>query len=134
MPGLVDIGGAVGAVMQGLDGLFTNDEERAAGELKVQKLFMQPHVLQAMANLQEAKHPSVFVSGWRPALGWVCVMGLGWTFIVRPIGMWVGFLLGHDLSDAPELQTEAIMGLVLALLGLAGTRAAEKIKDVARIS
>ena len=133
MVGLVDIGSAVGAIMGGLDDLFTNDEERAAGELKVQALFMQPHVLQAMANLKEAEHPSVFVAGWRPGLGWVCVVALAWTFIIRPIGMWVGFMFGVDMGDAPELQTEAIMGLVLALLGLAGTRAAEKIKKVARI-
>ena len=133
MVGLVDIGSAAKAIMGGLDSLFTSDEERAAGELKVQQLFMQPHVLQAMANLKEAEHPSVFVAGWRPGLGWVCVVALAWTFIIRPIGMWAGFMFDMDLSDAPELQTEAIMGLVFALLGLAGTRAAEKIKKVARV-
>jgi hypothetical protein len=45
-----------GEVMKGLDGLFTSDEERANAEAKVTEILQRPHILQAMTNLEEAKH------------------------------------------------------------------------------
>lgn len=45
--------------------IFTSDEERAKAELSLNHQLQQPHILQAMATIEEAKHPSVFVSGVR---------------------------------------------------------------------
>ena len=59
--------------MGGLDGLFTSDEERAKAELSLNHQLQQPHILQALANIEEAKHPSVFVSGWRPTRSWLAL-------------------------------------------------------------
>ncbi|WP_163834656.1 hypothetical protein [Spartinivicinus ruber] len=60
-------------IMGGLDSLFTSDEERLAAKQKLQETLTQPHLLQALTNLEEDKHPSLWVSGWRPGLGWLCV-------------------------------------------------------------
>ena len=36
---------------------------------------------QAEINLEQAKHPSIFVSGSRPAILWICALGLAWQFL-----------------------------------------------------
>ncbi len=33
----------------------------------------------------EAGNPSVFVSGWRPFIGWVCGLGCAWNWIGLPM-------------------------------------------------
>ena len=78
------IGGIVEGLALGLDELFTSEEERAAAKLKLQALMQQPHILQAVANIEGAKHRSIFVAGWRPAIGWVAALGLGYQFLVLP--------------------------------------------------
>ena len=55
--------GIAEGVMKQLDDLFTSDEEKAEATLKMTALLQQPHMLQAMANIEEAKHKSVFVAG-----------------------------------------------------------------------
>lgn len=133
----------VGSIMQGLDGLFTSDEERLKMELALQKQLMQPQVLQAMATIKEAEHPSPFVAGWRPGLGWVCVAGLAWEYVLRNLigaGMtiasyWVGdpVKLVSAAADLPHVDGEALLALVAILLGVAGYRTFEKTKGVARV-
>ncbi|WBA84419.1 3TM-type holin [Endozoicomonas sp. GU-1] len=97
MINLNPMAGIAKALMGGLDGLFTSDEERAKAELSLNHQLQQPHILQALANIEEAKHPSVFVSGWRPALGWLCVFILAWTWIVRDVVI-IGLMLVISLK------------------------------------
>ena len=129
----VDIGGAFSEVRKGLDDLFTSDEERAAAELALRKLEQQPHMIQAQTTLKEAEHPSVFVSGWRPGLGWVCVAGLGWAYVARPFAeFFVALFTNIDIALLPVVDIAALMPMVMALLGLGGLRTIEKVKKVAR--
>ncbi|WP_263082127.1 holin family protein [Endozoicomonas sp. Mp262] len=123
-----------GAVIGGLDDLFTSDEEKLKAKLALKKQLNQPHILQAMANIEEAKHPSVFVSGWRPALGWLCIVILGWDWIVRDL-----IVIALELADKgmvvdklPEASTGEVITLLLCLLGLGGSRTVEKLRGVAR--
>ena len=128
------VGGIAEGVMKGLDSLFTSDEERAKAELAITKELNQPHILQAMANIEEAKHPSVFVSGWRPALGWLCVVLLAYAWIGRDlivIGLSVADMAAV-VKDLPVIGTGELMTLVMSLLGLGATRMYEKTKGVAR--
>jgi len=131
---LLGAGTIVESIMGGLDSLFTSDDERAEAELKLVALLAQPHMLQAMTNIEEAKHPSVFVSGWRPALGWLCVSCLGYAWIIRDF-MVIGLQLSEDTKHIvlPVIDSSELMTLVLALLGLGGVRMYEKIKGVARV-
>ncbi len=133
--------GLADGVMGGLDELFTSDEEREAANLKIQTLMTQPHIMQAAANIKEASHPNWFVAGWRPGLGWVCVAGLAWSFVLRPFtefGMAAYASLAEEpdvmalIERLPDLDAGQLMTLVFALLGLAGSRAFEKAKGVSR--
>lgn len=126
----------VEAVGNALDKLVTSDEERAAADLLLEKLRQQPHILQAEITKVEAAHPSVFVAGWRPAIGWVCVLSLAayypprfiiatvlWTMHIVQTGQWMA---------PPEVGISDILGLVGTLLGIAGLRTIEKKAEVAR--
>ena len=79
---------------------------------------------QLEVNKTEAAHPSIFVSGWRPAVGWVCVCGMGINFIVVP-------LLGTAL-DITALDLSEMMPVLLGMLGLGGMRSYEKKNGIAR--
>lgn len=125
----------VEAVGNALDKLFTSDDERAAADLVRAKLVQNADVLQAEINKIEAAHPTVFVAGWRPAIGWVCVISLLayypprfivatwlWAAQVIETGMWV---------TPPEVGIADILGLVASLLGMATIRTVEKQLGVA---
>jgi len=108
------------------DKLFTSDEERAQAEAVLAKMAQEPHLLQAEINKIEASHRSVFVAGWRPLLGWVCGVGLGFAYIANPVIQWLTGEAG------PVLPMDYMGELVMALLGLGGLRTVEKIKGKAK--
>jgi len=80
-------------------------------------------------NLEEAKNPNFFVSGWRPFVGWICGFSLGWQFIGSPIFEWIVKLTGKNIT-APVLDTGSLITVLFALLGLGGMRTYEKFKGV----
>jgi hypothetical protein len=85
---------------------------------------------QLAVNQAEASNPSLFVSGWRPAIGWICGLACGWNWIGLPIAK-VGLeLSGHPITVSPADITE-MMPILLGMLGLGGLRTAEKINRVA---
>jgi len=86
---------------------------------------------QADINLEQAKHPSIFVSGSRPAILWICALGLAWQFFLAPLMNWIVVVTGSSIQP-PIINTEGLMTLTLSLLGLGGLRTAEKWKGVAR--
>ena len=63
---MIDIGNVIGSVANGLDKLFTSDDERNKAKFTLEKLRQQPHLAQAMINAAEAKHKNIFVAGWPP--------------------------------------------------------------------
>jgi len=125
------LGGIVDGLAKGLDELFTSEEEREAAKLKLATLMQQPHMLQAVANIEGAKHRSVFVAGWRPAIGWVAALGLGYQFLVLPFAGLINAYLKLPV-ELPSLAAEQLMTLVLSLLGLGGMRTFEKYKGAAK--
>lgn len=86
---------------------------------------------QTEINLEQAKHPSIFVSGSRPAILWICALGLAWQFFLAPLLNWIVVVTGSSIQP-PIINTEGLMTLTLSLLGLGGLRTAEKWKGVAR--
>ena len=87
-------------------------------------------------NLEEAKSDSLYKSGWRPAVGWVCVAGLAYTFVVKPLLPWLvqvgALLLGYVsvLPLMPEIPMGDLIILLSGLLGLGTMRTFEKFKGV----
>lgn len=86
---------------------------------------------QLEVNKVEAGHSSLFVSGWRPAVGWVCVLGMAGNFMVIPFTNFVLALLEIDVT-IPLIDTATMMPVLMGMLGLGGLRTYEKSKDIHR--
>lgn len=125
-----------------------NNEEREKAKLlvelelaKIDQSLLQSLIevdkSQAAINQEEAKSNKLFVSGWRPYVGWVCGAGVSWAFVMKPIMDWaIAFaarfhpeLVGFE---TPVLNTGELMSMLLGLLGLGGLRTFEKYKGVAK--
>ena len=82
-------------------------------------------------NKIEASSSSVFVSGWRPAVGWTGALGYAYEFLLRPLIN--GLLVVNGVPPAlPGIEIEALTSLLFGLLGLGTLRTVEKVKNVAR--
>ena len=101
------------------------------GELAWLAADVQLAVGQMEINKEEAKDPSLFKSGWRPGVGWLCVAGFGYVTILRPLLPWTATALGHPLPPLPVIETAELMTILMGLLGLGGMRTAERIKGKA---
>jgi hypothetical protein len=66
--------------------------------------------------------------GWRPACGWVCAFGLGYTFILRPLLPFFAGVLGHEVPELPAIDIETLMVLLTGMLGLGGLRSFERVR------
>tara|TARA_R110000803_G_scaffold2767_1_gene9538 strand:+ start:4236 stop:4625 length:390 start_codon:yes stop_codon:yes gene_type:complete len=84
-------------------------------------------------NKVEAAHPSIFVSGWRPFIGWVCGFGCAWNWLGVSIAKIILQLAGvTDIVLTPASLTE-MMPLLFGLLGLGTLRTVEKLNGKARL-
>ena len=111
---------------------FVEDKDlktKLEAELKSQVISLD--LAQAQANIEQAKHPSLYVSGARPSSMWVCCFGLAWQFVLQPIAVWIIAVTNSTLT-LPLIPTEGLISLTIALLGLSASRSAEKFKGVAR--
>ena len=86
---------------------------------------------QIEVNRVEAASNSMFVSGWRPAVGWVCVLGMAANFIVIPMTNFVLALFESPIT-IPLIDTATMMPVLMGMLGLGAMRSTEKIKKVSR--
>jgi len=83
-------------------------------------------------NKAEAGSSSVFVSGWRPFIGWVCGAGCAWNWVGLPALKALVLLFGFNALNLSPADLSEMMPLLLGMLGLGGLRTVEKIKGVAR--
>lgn len=134
-------GDTVKAVGDTLDKLFTSDDERLerklesdkaqmAYDLEIAKLDAQALQNQTEINKIEAASSSLFVSGWRPAVGWCCCFALAYAAIIEPLGRFIASLGGYT-GEFPHIDTSITMQVLLGMLGLGGMRSFEKHKGVA---
>lgn len=73
----------------------------------------------------------LFRGGWRPAVGWCCAFGLGYTFLLRPLLPWAVGLFGVAVPVLPAIDIESLMVLLFGMLGLGGMRTFERVKGKA---
>lgn len=106
-------------------------ELNQAGEFKQLEADMQVAIAQIAVNNEEAKDPSLFKSGWRPAVGWVGVFGMAYMVLLRPLLPFVVNLFGAEVPPLPAVETNEIMGLLAGILGLGGMRSWDKKNGVA---
>lgn len=136
--GLIASGG-ISEVMKGIGGLakdirsaITGDlppEKKAEVEQKLLELEFASQKAQTDINIEEAKHKNVFVAGWRPFIGWICGVALFYHFIGHPMLIWTTSVFKLNIIP-PVLNTEGLLSLVFAMLGMGGLRTFEKVKNV----
>lgn len=128
--------------LEGIGSLFTSAREAITGKkildpIEAAKLDLQFEELgnqiangQIGINKEEAKHPKVFVSGWRPFIGWVCGMALAFNMIVFPLIMWGCLIAEVVIPNPPILDTQSLLTILGGLLGLGSLRTYEKAKNI----
>jgi len=102
-----------------------------AGEFKEMDQAFEIAKAQISVNQTEAGNGAVFVSGWRPAIGWVCACALAYQYLIRPIVSWGVVAIGHPLPAMPGLD-ENLWQLMMGMLGLGGLRTFEKVKGASK--
>ena len=118
-------------------GRFLPEDKEAAAkanreiEAELTKHLTEIDLTQAQTNLEQAKHPSIFIAGARPAIMWICAFGLGWQFVFQPVASWIIMVSGSEMV-LPIFETEGLTPLTLSLLGLGGMRSFEKYKGIQR--
>ena len=124
----MDIGGKL------IDRLWPDPAQGAAAKLELIKLQQSGDLAQMTGQLEinkiEAANANRFVSGWRPAIGWVCALALLYQYLVRPLAVAIFAAVGHPLPTMPGLD-ENLWQLMMAMLGMGGLRTFEKVQGVA---
>lgn len=135
----------VEAIGGALDQLFTSDDERLTRQEALERLRQLPALGQIELTKVEAAHRTLFVAGWRPAIGWVCAAALASYYLPQFLtasGVWV-YLCFQVIWHAEDLNAvvlpaypigaiSGLMELVLGMLGLGALRTAEKLGGKAK--
>ncbi len=125
----LDIGGKI------IDRIWPDATQANAAKLELLKMQQSGELAQIAGQLEvnkaEATSASVFVSGWRPFIGWVCGAALAYTYLLYPLLMWAGALWFPAIKP-PVLGNDGMLyELLFGMLGLGALRTFEKIKGVA---
>ena len=121
---------AIAAGMQIINKFVPDPQKKIEAEAALRDGLLGYDKGQLEVNKAEAGNNSVFVSGWRPAIGWICAFALAYTYVVVPFGMWISVSLGHPLPKPPVLDGN-LWELMFGMLGMAGFRSYEKLKGIA---
>lgn len=89
----------------------------------------QEVLAQSQTNTAEAQNSNVFVAGWRPAVGWVCAIGVGYSFVLEPFMEFVA-KIAHYTGQFPALDVGNLMTLMMGMLGMGYLRTKEKLSGV----
>ena len=121
-----------------IDKIWPDPVQRDVAKLELLKLQQSGELAQLTAdtnlmieqikvNQAEAQNPSLFVSGWRPGVGWICVAACGWNWIGLPIAKLALEIYGHPITLSPADLTE-MLPVLMGMLGLGGLRTIEKLQ------
>lgn len=124
-----------------LDKIFPDKAAADDAKLKVMQLAQTGELAQLDADLKmatgqmevnkvEAASSSLFVAGWRPAVGWVCVAAFGFKFVGGPLLVFVAGCLGHTIT-LPQMDYSEMSTILMGMLGIGALRTVEKVKGVA---
>ena len=130
------------AITSILDKILPDAQAAADAKLKALELAQRGELSELDADLRlalgqlevnkvEAASPDLFRGGWRPAAGWMCVAGLAYQFLAQPLLPWLVALTGHTVPALPPIDGDALMALLLGMLGLGGLRTIERVRGKA---
>lgn len=103
------------------------------GQFKELDVQLQVNLAQAEINKIEAASQSGYQAGWRPLAGYVCVAGMGYEFLLRPLLPWALSVYGADAPPLPSLDG-VLFELVFGMLGLGTLRTADRWKRMNALS
>lgn len=125
---LLELGGSL------IERMFPDPQKKAEAELELLKLTqagdLQVILKQLEVNAQEAAHASPFVAGWRPAVGWICALGLLYQTILHNVIGWVATLRQWPLP--PAIDSDILIYTLGGMLGIGALRTYEKVKNVTK--
>jgi hypothetical protein len=120
-----------------IDRFFPDPTQAAQARIELLKMAQNGELAQLAAdteiakaqiavNQAEASSGNTYASSWRPTVGYTCVAGLGYTFLLQPLLPWFAALLGATVPPLPALDTNVLMTLLLGMLGIGGMRSFDK--------
>ena len=123
--GLVSgVGDAVGKVTNAI-GILPADKQAELTQA-LATLNQQAQKAQADINAIEAANTNLFVSGWRPFVGWVSGIGFAWTVVFVPLFQGFATLFGHPITlpQPDPLLKEILTGMLgISYLARSGEKA-----------
>jgi hypothetical protein len=91
--------------------------------------------MQAQADIdkQEAGSTNWFVAGWRPFVGWTLGLALTYDLLLQPFAIFLLAVFHWEVGKTPlpTLDSTAVTGMLIPLLGLGTLRTIEKVNDAA---
>ncbi len=128
-------GGAIKAVGNIVDEIYTSDEEREQAKLAIKKVEAELKKRQMDINLADAQSKAGGISGmiqriWRPLIGFSCALAIFWEYVLKQFLMFLIATFNWETKPLPELDMGTLMPLVMALLGMGALRSYEKTKGV----
>ena len=134
---ILGIGSIIESVGKVAGDLITTDKEKRELDLREKEIDQKTDLAQIEVNKVEAASSSVFVAGWRPAIGWIGAAAMAYQFLAYPLMMWgwtylqgVGWI-PKELTPPPVLDADQLWVILSGMLGIAGLRSVEKVKGVA---
>jgi hypothetical protein len=114
--------------------IFPDPAQQDQAKLELLKLQQSGELASMTAqtdiNKVEASNSSIFVSGWRPAIGWVCALALAYQYLLKPLAMGILPNFGLVITPLPGLD-DNLWQLMMGMLGMGGLRTFEKMQGVA---
>lgn len=114
-----------------IDRIFPDKDAQAAQRaeflLKAQEIDAQLAQAQIAVNEQEAANTNLFVSGWRPFVGWVCGVAFAYHLVFQPLAAFIMAANGHSFP-LPDFDTATLNATLMGLLGLGTMRTVEKMQ------
>lgn len=120
-----------------LDRVIPDEAARAKAQQEMTAALLDAAAKGDLAQLEvnkiEAAHASVFVAGWRPAIGWLCCLALAWAYVGAPVARWAVAIWSPGTA-LPDLDLSELWPLIMGMLGLGGLRSFEKVKGAGTMS
>ena len=121
---------AIAAGLTVLNKFIPDPEAKAKAEGELRDALISWDAAQSRVNEAEAQNPHLFVSGWRPFIGWTCGTAFAYHFVLQPLLVFLASLAGKVIA-LPGFPMESLLTVLLGMLGLGGFRTYEKFKGVA---
>ena len=119
-----------------IERVWPDPQQQATAKLELKKLAQAGDLAKLSAEVQiisgqlkinekDAGHKSIFISGWRPFVGWVCGFALAYVAIIEPFIRFIA-LVNDYTGKFPAIDTTITMQVLLGMLGLGAMRTKEK--------